>query len=162
MNVMSRLLSGLFVFTALLLTLTSLSVDWLIELYEPTDPFGNRISLIESHRKSEQLSREIALSMERIRAKEKGIQGLLDGQKTLFEVASLFRSLHQDPQTWHDPRHPRPEFEDGESWCRQVIVWVETRLHSRVPSSQGIAVRQQLEAELQKERQRHGKVSLPD
>lgn len=162
MNVMSRLLSGLFVFAALLLTLTSLSVDWLIELYSPTDRFGNRISIIENQRKSEQLSHEIALSMQRIRAKENATRAVINGQTTLIEAASLFRSLHEDPRTWHDPLHPRPEFDDGESWCRHVILWVDTRLQREAPSSQGAAVRQRLKAELQKELQRHGRVTLPN
>ena len=162
MNVMSRLLSGFFVCSALLLTLTSLSVDWLIEVYAPIDQSGNYFSLFEAQRKSEQLTREIAISLERIRSKEKVVDALLNGEMTLFEAAASFRSLHQDARTWYDPRCAPPAFDDGESWCRQVINWAELQLRHGHSASLAIAERECLEAELQEEMDCDGKVSLPD
>ncbi|HTU20863.1 MAG TPA: hypothetical protein VMG10_22615 [Gemmataceae bacterium] len=162
MNALSRLLSGFLVFTAALLIVISLSVDWLLEQYAPVDSFGNRISLFEAQRKSEQLSREIAASMERIRTKETVVGAVINGEMSLFEAAACFRSLHEDIRTWHDPLYPRPELDDGEKWCRQVINWVATRSRRGPTASQAMAAHQRLEEELREEMQRHGWVKLPD
>lgn len=162
MRLMSRLLSSFFVFTGVLVILSSLSVDWLFELYAPTDRFGNRISLIENQRKGEQLSRELAISKERINAKDVAVDALLDGEISLFEAAACFRSLHNDARTWHNALCPRPAFDDGESWCRLVIDWAAVTVHCSYSDSQSLVVRQRLEAELQEEKQRQGAVRLPD
>ena len=162
MNVMSRLLSGLFVLTALLLSLTSFSVDWILELYTPTDQFGNRISLFENQRKSEQLSREIAISMERIESKETVVEACINGEMSLCEAAADFRALHRDSRSWRDPLRPMPEFDDGESWCREVIHWAKLRIRFGRSESQADAVAQRLEEELQEEMDCEGRVSLPD
>ena len=162
MNSMSRLLSCFFVFTAVLLTFTSLSADWLMELYSPTDQFGNRFSFAEAQRKSEQLSRELAISIERIRTKESVVDALLNGEMTLLEAAAAFRSIHERPQSWHDPLCARPQRDDGESWCRQVIHWVEMRVSLGHSPSLATTERERLEAELQEQMDCDGKVRLPD
>jgi hypothetical protein len=162
MNLMNCMLSGLFVLTALLLTFFSLSAEWLLELYTPTDPFGNCISLLESQRQGEQLSHETQLVVERIHLKDAAVEKLLRGEMTLIEAAAWFRSLHDDTRTWRHPFYPRPEHDDGESWCREVINWAETKMHAEHWASHADAMRQRLEAELQEQLECYGTVILPD
>lgn len=151
MNPMSRLLRGLFVLFALLLTFASLCVDWLLEIGTVTDRYGNAVSLLESRRKGEQLTREAQAALERIRVKERIAEALLNDEMTLLEAAACFRSLHEDPRTWHHPFRPRPQRDDREGWCREVIAWIETKVRVEQSPSQADAVRQWLEAELQEQ-----------
>jgi hypothetical protein len=162
MTLMSRLLSGLFLLTALLLALTSFSIDWLLELYAPTDAYGNRISLLESQRKEEQLSRELASTYQRIRCKDRIIDELQAGEITLIEAASGFRALHTDPRTWHHPQLPLPAHDDGVSWSRLVIEWNTTAEWAKRSMGQSKNLRQRLETELQEQLDYFGNVTLPD
>ena len=162
MEFISRLLSGLFVLSALLLTLTSLSVDWVLELYAPMDQYGNRVSLLDLQRKTEQLSNEMAIAMDRIIRKEAVVHACMDGDMTLCEAAARFRTLHEDPRSWHHPSRPRPEFDDGESWCREVLKWAEIRVHFQRSDSQAHAVLERLETELEAQMECEGEVFLPD
>jgi hypothetical protein len=162
MDFMSRMLSGLFIFAALLLTLASLSAEWLFEVCLLTDQHGNRVSVFDLQRKGDQITREVQTSIERLDVKDKAVGALIRGKMTLLEAAALFRSLYEDPKSWHDLRCPRPRREDGENWCRVVIEWTASKLHDEQPSSQTDAVRQRLEAELQRELASHGTVKLPD
>ncbi|SRR5579883_451434 len=162
MDFMSRMLSGLFLFTALLLTLASFSVEWLFENCAITDQHGNRVSVFDLQHKGDQITREVQTSLERLHSKETVVGALIRGEKTLLEAAAVFRSLYDDPKSWHYPLLSRPSREDGESWCRVVIEWTESKLHDEQSSSRADAVRQRLEAELQRELASQGTVKLPD
>lgn len=162
MNFMSRMLSGFFVVTCLLLTFTSLSAEWLFELGPMTDRFGNRISLLELQRKDEQMSRELHMSIEHLRYKDTVAEALHRGKITLIDAAAMFRSLYEDPKAWHHPRRPRPGREDGEIWCREVIDWTETKVRLEQSPCHADALRRSLEAELQQQLTYHGTVKLPD
>jgi hypothetical protein len=162
MTVLSRLLSGFFLLAALLLTLASLSADWLFEACSPVDQFGRRISLFEAQRKSEELSDEVRSAEERMDAKETATEALLSGKMSLFEAASCFRSLHADPRSWHHPHSLRPLYDDGEAWCREAIDWAETKVRIEQSIGQAKALRKRLEAELREHREYHGTVILPE
>ena len=101
-------------------------------------------------------------SIERLGSKETAIGALIRGEMTLLEAAALFRSLYEDPKAWHHPQLSRPSHEDGESWCRIVIEWTESKLRDEQSASQADAVRRRLEAELQHELASHGTVKLPE
>lgn len=162
MNFMSRLLSGVLLCTALLLTVASLSAEWLIDLCAPLDPYGNRMDLFELQRKGEQLSHEVQVTIERVQTKDTIIEQLVSGEMTLIEAAAWFRSLHEDPRTWHNPRNPRPEHDEGERWCYVVMDYAGTKVQCERSESQADALRQRLEAELQELVECHGAVKLPD
>ena len=162
MKFMSRLLSSLSVLTALLLTLTSLPPEWLSDLCSPTDQFGNRISLYEAQRAAEQLSRETEATVARLTVKDRVAEALTSGKMTLFEAAVCFRSLYEDPRSWHHPHRPRPEHEDGESLCREAIDWTETSVRLMQSPDRADTLRQRLEAELQEQLECYGLVTLPE
>jgi hypothetical protein len=162
MDFMSRLLSGLFLFTALLLTLASFSAEWLFEFCAITDQHGNHVSLSDLQRKGDRMTRDVQISLDRLGSKETAVGALIRGEMSLLEAAALFRSLYEDPKAWHHPLLPRPSREDGESWCRVVIEWTESKLRDEQSASQASAVRQRLEAELQSELASHGTVKLPE
>jgi hypothetical protein len=154
--------SGLVVFAALFLTLTSLSAEWLIELCIVTDQQGNQVSLFDLELKGEQMTREAQTSIEHLRSKNTAAEALSRGEMTLIDAAAFFRSQYEDPKSWHHPHRPRPRLEDGESWCRFVIHWTETKIRQEHSASRAAAVRQRLEAELQRQLAYHGTVKLPD
>jgi hypothetical protein len=159
---MSRLLSGFFLLAALLLTFASLSGEWLFELCSPVDQFGNRISLFESRRKGEQLTRQVQSTAERTRMKDTVVESLLLGEMTLFEAAGWFRSLHEDPLSWHHPFRPRPAREDGETWCREVIAWAETKVRFEQSPSRADSLRLCLEDVLRERIESRGSVELTE
>jgi hypothetical protein len=162
MTLVSRLLSGLFVFTALLLVFASFSADKLLEVCIPTDQYGNRLSLLDLQRESEELSREFALFSQRFRAKERVMETLITGDMTLREAATEFRNFYEAPPAWNNPFRPRPEYDDGVGWCREVIDWTMNHLHGQRSPYQSEVVRQCLEAELQEQLDNYGTVTLPD
>lgn len=162
MNLMSRLLSGLFVAVAVLLGFTSFSIDWLLELYAPTDRYGNSISFLENQRRGEMLSREMEATYQRLCSKDRIIEALRTGEMTLCEAAAAFRSLHREPQTWHDPCRPRPAHEDGVSWCRLVIEWGTITVGINRSMGESKIFRQRLEAELQDQMDYFGTMTLPE
>ncbi len=133
-----------------------------MELCAPIDPSGNQMSLLESQRKSERLTREVEDTAERIRMKETVVESLLTGDMTLLEAASWFRSLHHDARTWHHPQRPRPEHDDAEAWCREVIEWTDCKVRFEQSPSRAEAVCQRLENELRQQRQRSGGLRLLD
>jgi hypothetical protein len=149
MNLASRVLISFFVLIAVLLTCTSLSRERLFDLCTYTDQFGNRISLFEVLRNSEQLNREVRSTIEFTCSKGQIVEDLLSGERTLIETAIRFRALYEDARNWHDPDRPRPAPEDGESWCREVIEWAVAKTWHEQSPSQAEALRQRLEEELQ-------------
>jgi hypothetical protein len=157
---LSRLLSGFFVIVAVLLTVASLSADWVLEAWTVTDSTGNRISLLEAHRQGERLTREVHAVQERTSAKERISDMVADGQMSLIEAAAWFRALHQEPKAWN-ALHPRPGRGEGEGWCRMVVDWVEMRTRFERSPSQADALRDRLEAELCEHLEREGVVELP-
>jgi hypothetical protein len=162
MNYMSRILSGFFVMTSLLLSFASFSAEWLFERGPITDQFGNRVSLLDLQRRDEQISREIQLSIDQVKSKDTVAAALHRGEITLIDAAVMFRSLYEDPYAWHHPQRPRPARGDGAVWCREVIDWIDTKVRMEQSPSQAEAVRQRLEAELQRELAYHGLVKLPE
>jgi hypothetical protein len=162
MVLVSRLLSSLFVVIALLLTLASLPSEWLLDLCAPTDQFGNRISLIEAQRRGKQLSREVKAAIARLEIKDRITEALMGDKMTLIDAAVCFRSLYEDPKSWHHPYRPRPEPDDAESWCIEVMNWTEMRVRLTHSLDQAEALRQRLEAELQEQMDRYSIVTLPE
>jgi hypothetical protein len=159
---LNRLLSNLVVFTALLLTLGSLSAEWLFEQFTITDQHGNQVSLFDLQRKGDRITRQVQTTMEHLHSKEMAAEALFRGEMTLLDAAVLFRSIYEAPKSWWHPQCSRPKHEDGEGWCRLVIEWVETKIRDERSSSQADALRQRLEAELQQQLADHGTVKLPD
>ena len=162
MDFMSRMLSGLVVFAVLLLTLASLSAEWLFEFCIITDQQGSRVSVSDLQRKGDRIMRDVQTSLDRLHSKDAVADVLIRGDTTLFEAAAFFRSLHEDAMSWHNPLLQRPRRDDGESWCRIVIAWTESKLRDEKSASQADVVRQRLEAELQRELATHGAVKLPE
>jgi len=158
MNIISQMLNSFFVLLALLLTCVSLLTAWLLESGVLTDC----IKLLEAQHRGEQLVYESRQAVQRVCIKGKIAEMLRDGELRLVEAAAYFRLLHKDPKSWHDPLHPRPDFQDGESWCREVIRWTERYLCAESSSSQASALRRRLEAELQEQLEGHGTVKLPE
>lgn len=162
MNLMSRLFNGFVLFAALLLSTASLSADWLLDFFTPVDHFGNRLNLFELHRKGQQLTRELQTAWERVQTKSALAEQLQNGERSLFEAAAWFRLLHEDPRSWHDPRRPRPEYDEGERWCRVVIEYATDKVRFDQSDSRANALRQRLEAALQEQLDYHGEVKLPE
>lgn len=162
MNLMSRILGFLLPITALLLTFSSLFADRLLEQWTITDQFGNHVALIDLQRKGERMSRGCQTTLERARCKDIAAESLCQGEMTLVEAAAFFRFLYEDPQEWHHPHRPRPDHEDGATWCHQVIEWTVMKVSLEQSPSQADAVRQRLERELQEQLADCGSVALPD
>jgi hypothetical protein len=158
---MSRTLPGLFILAILLLVFASMSAKRLVEVCAPTY-FGERLSLFETLREGEQLLRETQATAERIRIKGMVLEALTSGELTLFEAAAWFRSLHEEPQSWHNPDYPRPGHDDGERWCRVVIAWTEKHVRYSYSPGRADVVCRGLERELREHLQCHGTVKLPD
>jgi hypothetical protein len=162
MNLISCLLSGFFITTAVLLGFTSFSIDWLLELYAPTDPYGNPISFLENQRRGEMLSREVKATYQRLCSKDRIIEALRTGEMPLCEAAAAFRSLHEDSQTWHHPFRLRPAHDDGVGWCCLVIEWGTSTIGANRSMGESKIFRQRLEAELQEQMDYFGTVTLPE
>lgn len=161
MSFMSRLFSGFLLFAAVMAILASMSVERIAEWCAPRDSFGNRISLWAEQRKREQLERALQATRERENSKAIVVEELLNGEMNLFEAAAWFRLLHEAPQSWPDPCHPRPGYDDGERWCRLVINYTGNRLRCEQSASQADALSQRWEAALQEQLEQHGRVNLP-
>lgn len=162
MNLMSRILGFLLSITALLLTFSSLFADRFLEQWTVTDQYGNRVALIDLQRRGEQMARGCQTTLERARCKDIIAESLCQGKMTVVEAAAAFRSLYEDPQSWHHPHRPRPDHEDGATWCHQVIEWTVMKVSLEQSSSQADAVRQRLERELQEQLADGGSIKLPD
>jgi hypothetical protein len=161
MDLISGALRGFIVFTVLL-TCISLSVDSLLEGGFLSDSFDDCISLLEAQSKGEQIIREAATTTRRLHAKAEIAEALQNGDMTLIDAAAYFRWLHEDPKTWHYPDRPRPEPQDTEGWCREVIEWTARYLSFGPPPNQTDGLRPRLEAELQTQLGGHGTVTLPE
>ncbi|HTU88592.1 MAG TPA: hypothetical protein VMF69_00710 [Gemmataceae bacterium] len=162
MNLMSRMLSGLFALTALMLTVSSLPAESLLELFPMTDRFGRRMSLVETQRQGEQLSRLTQGVMERLCCKERISDALTSGEMPLIEAAACYRSLYEDSKAWHNFQRPCPKHDDGENWCREVILWTDMKIRIEQSPDKADALRQCLEAELQELLECHSTVGLPE
>jgi hypothetical protein len=162
MSLLTRLLGGFCVGSALLLTFATLSAEWVFEACTVTDSFGQRISLLEAHRRGERLTREVQATLERIGTKERIAEMVASGEMTLIEAAAWFRALHREPQTGNILICPRPGKDDGKAWCRGVIDYVETKTRFEQSASQADVVRQRLLAELQEQLDGRSNIELPD
>lgn len=162
MSLMSRMLSGFFVVSALLLTLASLSAEWVFEACTVTDSTGQRFSLLDAHRQGEQLTRELQATMERTNTKEKIADMVAGGEMSLIEAAAWFRSLHEKRTSWDNLLRPSPGQDEGEGWCRIAIDYVDNKVRFEKSPSRADALRQRLEAELQEHIDCHGVVALSD
>ena len=98
----------------------------------------------------------------RMKAKERILISMLDGERELFETAAWFRDLNNTPAEHPDENwRKQPGRCDSEKVCRQVIAWSLAYLQQRQPPSQVEARIRQLEEELHEHICRHGKVVLP-
>jgi len=162
MTSLSRTLSGLFLLAVLLLSFASLPAEWMVELCSPTNGVGERISLFKERERGVRLSRELQVEAERTHSKAMIVETLLSGEMTLFEAATQFRSLYEEPQAWQYPNCARPRHDEGERWCQVVIDWAEKNVPARHSPARADALRRRLEQELYEHRKRHGTVKLPD
>jgi hypothetical protein len=161
MNLINRMLGNFLLLTALLVTCASLSVDWLLGPGAWTNSLSDCIALIEAQYKGEQLTRESRSVIERLQLKMKVVEALKRGEITLLDAAACFCALHEDPRSWCNTDHPRPERDDGEGWCREVINWTERYMSGDYSPDQVAALRRRLEAELQEQLECNGDVTLP-
>lgn len=150
MNLVSRMLRGVLVFTALFLTCITLSGDWLFEGGSLNDRLKDCMTLLEARSKNEQLEGEADSTFKRIEVKSRIAEALRKGEMTLIDAAAYFRALHDDPRSWRYPNRPRPEQTDGEGWCRLVIEWTVRNSSNEQAPSQTEALHERLETELQK------------
>lgn len=162
MGLSSRLLTGFFVGSALLLTFASLSAEWVLEATTVTDVTGQRISLWEAYRQGQRLSRAVQETRERTAAKERIADMVAGNEITLIEAAAWFRALHRTPHSWNNIICPPPGKQEGKEWCHKVITYVEMKTRSEQSASQAEFVRQRLQADLQEQLERHGTIELPD
>lgn len=162
MSLISRMLSGFFVVSALLLTLASLSAEWVFEACTVTDSTGRRISLLDAHRQGEQLTRELQATLERTNTKEKIADMVIGDEMSLIEAAAWFRSLHDKRTSWDYLLRPGSGQNEGEGWCRIAIDYVDNKVRFEQSPSRADALRQRLEAELKEHLDCHGGVELPD
>ena len=162
MNLMSRVLSGFFVASALLLTIASLSAEWVFDACTITDSCGNRISLLDAHRQGERLTLELQATMERIAVKEQIAGMVAEDEMSLIEAAAWFRSLHEKHGSQVNVLCHKAGQSEGEGWCREVIAYAENKARYEKSPSRAEALRQRLEAELQELLDCRGGVVLPD
>lgn len=162
MSLLSRVLSGFFVASAVLLTIASLSAEWVFDACTITDSCGNRISLLDAHRRGERLTRELQATMERIGVKEKIVSMVAEDEMSLIEAAAWFRSLHENGGSQLNALCRMPGQSEGEGWCREVIAYTENKVFYEKSPDRANALRQRLEAELQELLDCRGGVVLPD
>ncbi len=162
MGLASRFLSLFSILSAVLLTVASLTAEWVFEACMVTDASGSRISVFEAQRKGERLTREVHAALDRVETKGKIADMVVSGEMSLIEGAAWFRSLSRESHAWHALVCPLPGPKDGEGWCRLVVDWIDTRLRFDRTASQADAVRHCLESELQEILDRDGGIELPD
>jgi aminoglycoside phosphotransferase family enzyme len=160
MNFISRMLRGFVVMTTLGLTGISLSVNWLFDGGVLSESFDNCIKLLEAQGRNEQLGRETQITMERVQNKGRIAEALQNGEMKLIDAARCYFRLHQDPKSWRHPFRPRPDDQDIEGWCREVIEWTEKYTNPEQSPGQVEALRQRLEKEMQEQLKRHSAVKL--
>jgi hypothetical protein len=107
--------------------------------------------------------REIYLNRQasnrRYSAKQRLIVELLDGQRTLFEAAALFRRWDAEYPVLPIPAGVPGDSEE-EQFCWQVIDWAKKHLYLSGLDSSEASVR--LKEELRRHKEQHGKVILPE
>jgi hypothetical protein len=162
MSLISRFLGAFLLTAAVLVTVASLSAEWIFEACMVTDSSGNRVSLFEAHRKGEQLTRQAQAALERMNKKEKIAEMVISGEMSLIEGAAWFRAFHREPHAWHVPTCPPPGPKEGEGWCRVVVDWIDTYVRFHQSPSQAEAIRDRLEAELQTHLDHNGVIELPE
>lgn len=162
MYVTSRMLGSICVLAALLLTSISLPADWLVKVGVRIGQFGDIQSLLDEQSKGQKLASEARFSYERVFAKGRIAEALLNREMSLIDAAACFRALHEDLRSWHHPLRARPEYQDGEAWCREVIEWSENYISNDLSTGQAEVLRRRLETELQAHLIRHGSVTLPE
>ncbi len=148
MNLISQMLRSFILLSALLLTVISLSANWLFERGSLNDWLNDCVILLEAHHKADQLVRESEISLNRVCVKANIAKALTEGEMKLIDAAALFRSLHEDPKSWHDPNRPLPDPKDAEAWCREVIEWTERYMQPGQSHKESRELHQRLAMEL--------------
>jgi hypothetical protein len=154
MNLISQMLRSFIILTVLLLTLTSLSANWLFERGSRTNWLNDCLIILEAQRKTEQVAREMEVSVNRVLVKAKVAEALAKGEMKLIDAAAVFRWLHEERKSWHALDRPLPDSQDAEAWCRESMEWTERYMHLDRSPSESHAFRQRLEPELQEVRKR--------
>jgi|SRR5579884_801358 len=161
MNLIGQLLRSFIILTVLLLTLSSLSANWLFEQDSRTDWLNDCLIILEAQRKAEQELREREMALNRLCVKAKAAEALTKGEMKLIDAAAVFRYLHEDPKSWHARDRPLPGSQDAEAWCHEAMEWTERYMRLDRSPSASHAFRQRFEQELQEVRKRHIAVKLP-
>ncbi len=160
MELINQMFRIFLILAALLLTCLSLSADWLFGGGSLANWLDDCVLIIEAQDRAKQLSHQAQLSADRVSSKGEIAEALKNGQMTLLEAAAYFRWLHEDLQSWHHPFRPRPELNDGASWCREVIEWTDRYTSTQPTANQPSALRQRLEAELQEVLKKQDRLTL--
>jgi hypothetical protein len=155
------MLRGFVIMTTLGLTCISLSANRLFEGGGLGDSFDDCIKLLEAQGRCEQLTRESQITLERVQVKGRIAEALKNREMKLIDAAAYYCRLHEDLKSWHHPSRPRPDCQDIEGWCREVIEWTEKYTNLELSPGQVEALRQRLEKELQEQLERHSAVKLP-
>lgn len=120
-----------------------------------------RQALHREHDRGRRLAAQDGLPARRLAVKSEAVRRLIAGELTLAEAAARFRHVHDQPGAGRDYFRERyPSLGAEEAACRQVIEWVWVELNQTSPGRARQTVRR-LEAELQGQLDRAGKVELP-
>jgi hypothetical protein len=107
------------------------------------------------------LHQNLAIALERIRAKDAIVGALIAGRLNLFEAAASFQALNRRlPPAVEFGRDLRRCRSDTERYCRQVLAWTRNKANRRPPGTIARLV-QRLEADLEDHLRRDGDVRLP-
>lgn len=99
---------------------------------------------------------------QRITAKIAVMKRLRSGELNLFEAATWFRYLNQEPTKHIDHAWKHfPGESDEEKVCRQVIVWAKGHFSGLVPESELEQLLAKLEQQLSDRLCERGRVELP-
>lgn len=160
---MSRLIGGVTVLVALLLSFQYLPIELLDLVYPQSNRFGDRVSLADEARKTRRFDELSERVTERLALKEELAEQLFAGELTLFETAARFRALHERIGPLPEVRAFFGTASEEEGWCRQVMIWMEAKSRCELSSEQARALVQRLEGELRDHMKTHdNRVILPE
>jgi hypothetical protein len=108
------------------------------------------------------IDEKIAQTARRIRRKDAVLAGVVEGRRTLFQAAAMFRALSQGRPSsfWARFRDRFPGANDDERHCREVLHWLNYP-HILADAGERARLIEKLERDLD-EAVRRGGVKLPE
>lgn len=139
-------------------------VDWMAPLRLD---WRQGVEVAQAHQnesiRGEVIARQLAISRQRLKAKEEVVYRTVDGELTLFEAAAWFRFLNENPSDCQEAyRETCLGKSDEEKLCRQVISWVGESLRHRGLASRAEQETRRLEQILAQHLGKSGTVKLPE